>query len=242
MRSRHAALLAALAIIGSVGTAAAGPRLAYIDEVAVFGGAEEPRVRAFVDATVTRGGLRAQFAGTMKIPCGNDPACLMDRTRAAGAVVGLRVTVAEIAGGFVAAVLIVDVDHRDTRREIVEGIDLARPDDRLVGALRVHADTQRRPRYAAWSLAVGAGVLAIGGSVATWRARDLRSEFFANHVAPNGDVIGISPMEARAAEQRAQRWSLAGGILLVVAAASGLGATVLFVTEGGVGVAVAGTL
>lgn len=238
MMARHVVL----ACLGSVATATAAPRVGYVDEIAVFGGVEESHVRTLVEATMTRSGLRARFAEAATQPCGNDSRCLMDRTHAVGAAVGLRFTVAEVAGSLVAAVWIVDVEHRDTRRELLEGIDLVRPDARLLDALGVRDDAGRRPRYAAWTLAVGAGALAIGGAVAMWQARDLRSEFFADHVAANGDVIGISPTDARAVEQRARRWSLAGGILLIGAAASGVGATVLFMTDRGGGVAVTGSL
>ena len=146
MSTRRIALAVALAILAPARTSAAGTRAVYIDEVAVFGGADAARARALVAATVTRGGVRAQFAELATEPCGNDPACLMTRTRSAGAVIGLRFTVAEIAGTFVVGVLIVDLERRDTRREILEGIDLTRTDNRLVGALQLRPDGQRPPR------------------------------------------------------------------------------------------------
>lgn len=242
MSARWFAAVVVLGLLSRVDAALAGPSVAYVDEVAVFGGVDESRVRALVVATAARRGLSAQFAAPAKLPCGDDSRCLLERAQAIGARVGLRFTMVEVADGLVAAALIVDVDRHDTRRELLEGIDLVQPDPRLVAALPEGANTRRPRRLAAWSLAVGAGALAIGGAAAVWHSRELRDDFFSKHIAENGDVIGISPRDARASEQRAQRWSLAGGVLLVGAAAAGLGATMLFVTERGGGIAIGGTL
>jgi hypothetical protein len=208
----------------------ADPRIAYVDEVRSFGGVDPGRARALVEAALARADLAAGFGDAP--PCGGtaEVACLAERGRRAGAVIALRVTVAEVAGELVLGAMVVDLARRDTRREIIEGLDPVRPDDRFVALLRVaEPAARRRPRYAAWTFAVGAGALAVSGALVTGRALSLRSDFFTNHVAPNGDVFGISPRDARAAEDRARAWSLAGGLLLAGAGVAGVTATVLFV-------------
>jgi hypothetical protein len=228
----RAVAIAVMLLVASAAPALAEDRAAYVDEVVVAGGPGAGEARDRIAGAVRQAGLQVRFAAASVTPCGEDPACLAVRGRAAGAVVALRVTIAEVAGEVIAAVLIVDVRRGTAERRLAQGVELADLDGGIAAALARHARAAPRRRVAAWSLTGAAVLLAAGGAAATWRAHDLRDRFFADHVDANGDVFGISPAAARAAEVRARRWSLAGGLLLAGAASTGVAATVLFVRGG----------
>jgi hypothetical protein len=220
----------ALLVLAAATTAAADPSgVAYIDEIVVVGGADELHARTFAAECVRRAGMTARFADESPPPCGDDPACLTDRARSFGAVVALRLIIAEVGGRVVASMLASDA-RGTVRREVVPATDLQRADDRLAIALReLVPESPRRSRIAAWSLLGVSSALAIGGVLALWYANDQRTTFYAEHVASNGDVFGISPADARAAERRARQWSYVGGFALAGAALAGTAATILFV-------------
>lgn len=102
--------------------------------------------------------------------------------------------------------------------------------------MAMHEPPMARPagktrRVAAWTLGATAAALALGGTYALLDARAQERAFLASHVDGGGNIIGISPADARAAEERARLWSLVGGVLLAGAGVSGVGATILFVTD-----------
>jgi hypothetical protein len=225
-------LVVAAVLLVVAPAAAAADRVGYVDEIVVFGGPDAAAARDLVDSALQQAGLRARFAGADTSPCGEDVACLAARARAIGAPIALRVTVAEVAGEFVASVLIVNVGRHSTERHVEQGGELSALDAGLAAAL-AHASPEPAPRRraVAWTLAGTAAALLVGGALATWKAHDLRDEFFAQHVDANGDIVGISPSDARAAERRARGWSIVGGLLLAGAAGTGIAATVLFVRD-----------
>jgi hypothetical protein len=220
-----------LALTAAPKLAAAEPPIAYVDEIVIAGGPEVDRAREFAAALVQRAGLRARFSESGNDPCGDDPACLALRARRARAAVALRLAIADVGGRVTVALLAVDGAH--VRREIADDVDLGRADDGLAAAVRELLPAPRfvHRRLAAWSLLVTSAALAIGGGGAVWHAHDLKQQFFAAHVAANGDVYGISPAEARVEEARARRWSLLGGIALAGAGIAGVSATVMFIHE-----------
>jgi hypothetical protein len=225
--------LASGVVLAAAGTATAGPAVAYVDEVIAAGGVDHARARTFAAASVRRGGLEPRFAEPDTAPCGDDGACLAERARIHGAAVALRLTIVEV-GARVVVSLLAGSARGDVRREVVPAAELERADDRIASALReLGPPPDRRSRAGALLLAGTAAALAIGGGAATWYAHDLQARFYADHVAPNGDVFGISPVDARAEERRARRWSLAGGLALGGAALAGTGAALLFVRGAG---------
>lgn len=226
-------LFGVLVVIAATTTAAAEPRaIAYVDEIVVVGGPDLMQARTFVAASVRRAGMEPRFADDHAAPCGDDGVCLAERARTFGASVALRVTIAEVGDRIVVSILASD-GRGATRREIVPASDLNEADARIATAVGElgPAPARARPRVFAWSLLGTAAVLAIGGGVATWYAHDLRSKFYAEHVAANGDVTGISPADARAEERNARQWSIIGGVALGGAAVAGLGAGILFVRD-----------
>lgn len=230
----------ALAVAALVCTAASGAdaedRGAFVDEVEVFGGIDRDAARDLVVAALARVGLRAHFADPGAPPCGDQPACLADRAQTGGFAVAVRVTIAAVADEVVAAVLVVRAGRVPAHRQVAQAVSLDALDEELGAALAaapgVVPEPERPRRRAAWVALGGAVLLGSGGALALWKAYDLRAEFLSNHVDDNGDVVGISPAGARAAEDRAQRWALAGDLLLAGAAAAGITATVLFVRGG----------
>jgi hypothetical protein len=239
-------VVSVLVVLVAATTATAEPRaLAYVDEIIVAGGPDVMQARTFAAASVRRGGLEPRFADDSAAPCGDDGACLADRARTFGAAVAFRLTIAEVGDRMVVSMLASDA-RGTTRREVVPSTDLQLADDRLARVLRdfLPPSPKGRSRVAAWTLLGASAALAIGGGLATWYAHDLRSKFYAEHVASNGDVVGISPADARAEQRRARQWSLIGSIGLGGAAIAGTGAAILFLRgEGGesrpVGVSVA---
>jgi hypothetical protein len=228
--------VAAVVLFATVAPARADEGTGYVDEIAAFGGVDIDLARELVVGALSRAGLRARFAAATVAPCGDQPACLAERGRAAGARVAIRLTVAEVGDDVVASILIVQTRRGEAARHLEQGFELGGLEDRLA-ALLGSGPARRAPRrrIAAWSL-VGATVLVgVAGAAATWMARDLRDDFFTDHVDANGDVVGLSPAAARAAEARARGWALAGGLLIAGAGATGLAATVLFVDGGGGG-------
>lgn len=223
----------ALLVIATATTAAAGGPVAYIDEVVVAGGLDPIAARTFAAASVRRGGLEPRFADDSNTPCGDDGGCLAERARTFGAAVALRITIVEVGDRVVASMLVSD-PRGTTRREVVPAAELQNADATLAHALRDLAPRpRRRSRVAAWSLAGVSMALAIGGGAALWHAREQRAKFYADHVAPNGDVFGISPADARAEERRARQWSFVGGFTLGGAALAAAGTTILFVRGAG---------
>lgn len=218
-----------LAVIAAATTATAQPRmLAYVDEIVVAGGPDLMHARTFAAASVRRSGMEPRFADESMTPCGDDAACLAERASTFGATVALRLTIAQVGDRVVVSMLASDA-RGTTRREIVPSGDLHQADDRLASALRELAPEPARPsRVAAWSLLGVSAALAIGGGLATWYAHDKRATFYAEHIAENGDVFGISPADARAEERSARQWSLFGGLALGGAALAGTGAAILF--------------
>jgi hypothetical protein len=220
-----------IVVLAAATTAAAEPRaIAHVDEIVVAGGPEIAQARAFAVGLVRRAGMDPRFADEAATPCGDDGACLADRARTLGAVVALRLTIAEVGDRVIVSMLASDARGK-TRSDVVPSIDLDRGDDRLATLLRELAPPTPPPRsrLAAWSLLGASAALAIGGGIATWYAHDQRSAFYEEHVAENGDVFGISPADARAEERRARQWSLIGGFALGAAAIAGTGAAILFV-------------
>jgi len=180
---------------------------------------------------VQRAGMQVRFADPGETPCGDDAACLADRARRHSAVVGLRLTIADVAGRIVVAMLA--SNGQRTRRDIAEDADLDHPTDQLAAVVRelVPVRPHARNHVARWVLVATSVGLTVSGIAATWHAYDLRDEFFAAHVDINGDVFGVSPAQARAEERRARRWSLAGGVAFGAAAITGLTGGILFVKE-----------
>ena len=223
-------VISALVVLVSASTAAAdSSAIAYVDEIVVVGGPDQMLARTFVAASVRRGGMEPRFADEGVTPCGDDGACLTDRARGRGAAVALRFTIAEVGDRVVVSMLASDV-RGTIRREVVPASDLHRADDAIADVLRQLGPKPRQgSRLGAWSFVGASAALAIGGGLATWHAHDLRSQFYAEHVAPNGDVVGISPADARAEERRARQWSYVGGFVLGGAALLGAGAAILFV-------------
>lgn len=233
MMSGRRALACGLVLATAPPAAAGGPAVAHVDEIIVAGGLDPDRARTFAAASVRRGGLVPRFAEAGAVPCGDDGACLADRARTHGAAIALRLTIAEV-GERVVVSMLAGSARGSVRREVVPAAELERADDRIASALRdLGPPADRRSRAGAWVLAGASAVMAIGGGAATWYAHDLRARFYADHVAPNGDVYGISPADARAEERRAGRWSLAGGLALGGAALAGTGASILFVRSAG---------
>lgn len=219
-------VVAALAAAALAAPAAAQPT--YVDPVLVLGGVDEDAAREVVVAAVGRAGLRAIHGDG--VACDEASACLADRARAAGAAAGLRVTIADVAGGVVASVIRVDLAGRSARQVLQVG-SLEALEAELAALLAPPA--RRRDRRAGW-VAVGVtGALAAAGLAATWYAHDHRDDFFAAHVDAGGDIVGITPEGARRAEARARRWSFAGGALFAAAGATGVVAAVLLVRERG---------
>lgn len=223
--------LVACAFLMSSVSIANADTVAYVDEIVVAGGPDPAQARTFVTLVIEHAGMRPIFVSEGGTPCGDAPSCLASRARARNAQVGLRLTVADVGGRIVVAMLA--SNGRDTRREIAEEVALDQPADTLAMSLRELAPPPRRSRVAAWVVAGTSVGLALGGLAAGWHARDLRDEFFAEHVASNGDVYGISPEGARAEERRAQRWSIIGGLAFGAAIFSGTAATILFVRSTG---------
>ena len=228
-------LVVGLVVVVSATAVAAEParQTAYVDEVVVAGGPDLVHGRAHARALLTRAGLRPQFADAESTPCGDDGGCLAQRARAWSATIAVRLTIAEVGDQIMISMLVVD-PQGVVRREVVQQDGLASPDPRLTATLRELVPVPRARRsLAPWALVAASAGIALAGGVATWYAHDLRAEFFEQHVAPNGDVFGISPTDARAAERHARRWSVVGGVLLAGAALTGVTATVLFVRGAG---------
>lgn len=226
-------MASAIVVLAAATTAAAEPRaIAYIDEIVVAGGPDVMHARTFAAASVRRGGMEPRFADETAEVCGDDGACLADRARTFGAAVALRLTIAEVGDRVVVSMLASDA-RGTTRREVVPSTDLHQADDRLASVLRDLGPEppRRRSRVAAWSLLGASAALAIGGGIATWYAHDLRSKFYAEHVAANGDVFGISPADARADERHARQWSMIGGFALGGVGIAGTGAAILFLRD-----------
>lgn len=225
--------ISASVVLATATTAAAEPRaVAYVDEIVVAGGPEIADARTFAAASVRRAGMDPRFADESAAPCGDDGQCLADRARTLGAAVAIRLTIAEVGDRVVVSMLASDA-HGVSRREVVPSTDLHQADDRVASVLRDLAPPppRARSRLAAWSVLGASAALAIGGGIATWYAHDLRAKFYAEHVAENGDVFGISPADARAEERAARQWSMVGGIAFGGAAIAGIGATILFLRD-----------
>jgi hypothetical protein len=222
--------LLAVLLVSSVCAAASAAPAVYVDEVVVAGGPDAGRARSFVTGAVQRANMTTRFAGDAT-PCGDDGTCLAMRARSEAAVVALRVAIVEVGGRIVVSMLASD-RRGATRREIVDVADLDVAQPAMVDLLRGFAPAVRRPsRRPAWTLLGVSTALALGGGIATYVAYDRRASFYADHVAPNGDVIGISPADARVEERGARRWSLVGLLALGGAAIGGTAATILFVRD-----------
>jgi hypothetical protein len=195
----------------------------------IAGGPDEAQARAFAAESIHRSGMTPRFAADGDAPCGDDGACLAERARSLGAVVALRLTIAEVGDRVVVSMLASNA-RGTIRREMISAADLYRADDRLAAVVRELGPPQRKQsRFGAWTLTAVSVALGLGGGLATWYAHDLKSQFFAEHVDANGDIIGISPGDARGQERRARQWSYLGGFALGGAALAGAGATLLFV-------------
>jgi hypothetical protein len=221
------------ALVAPLGSAAAQPHAAYIDELSVFGGVDRDSSERLLDRALHRAGLAPRRPIDDREPCGDHPACLAQRARIDGAAVALRVTLAEIADTVVVTMRVVRPGQPQSEPVVVEAGSLDDLEEGLVAALRSigPATTHARPprRTAAWALVGVGAALAVGGVYATWHAHDLRDEFFARHVDEAGAIVGISRADAEAAEREARGWQLAGHLLLAGASAAGLSATILFV-------------
>lgn len=224
-----APLLALLAVLGAAGIVHAQP-IAYVDEVLVMGGPEPEVALELVNAVIRRAGLEPRHALLeQRKPCGDEPRCLSERAHKHGASIAIRFVVVEVGGKIVISMLASSGDR--VRRERVEETDLTSPPSLLVAVLAELAPrpARRSRNVGAWTLAASSAALGIAGAIATWYAHDLRNEFYDAYVTPEGDVLGISPTDARAEERRARRWSMLGGVAFGAAAVSGVAATVLFV-------------
>jgi hypothetical protein len=217
------------ALILAFTSAAAAAPFAHVDEVVIAGGIDPNQGRAFASLVTRRAGFEPRFADSLRTPCGDVPACLVDRAREVGAAVAIRITLVDVGGQVIASMLAIDARGR-MRRQLVPGVDVYRADDTLAAELRLFApQLAGRTRTAAWAFTVTSAALALAGGILTWHAHDRRAQFYADHVAANGDVVGISPADARARERIARQWSMVGGSLLGGAALSGITATILFV-------------
>lgn len=220
----------ALLVLAASLPAAAQP-VAYVDDIVVAGGPAPVHARTFADASVRRAGMQARFAEPGAASCGDDGACLAERARTFGAAIALRLTIVEVGDRVVVSLLAAD-RRGTTRREVVPAADLDHENETIAATLRELAPpAPERARLAAWAALAGSAALAVGGGAAMLYAYDRRADFYADHVAANGDVFGISPADARAEERAARQWSIVGAVALGAAAVTGVAAAVLFVRD-----------
>jgi hypothetical protein len=219
---RTAILLGPLALCLAAGRALAAPG-AYVDEVAIHGRVAPGEATAFVHRVLGAAGLEPRRAAgaddpaaTTPAPCGRDPACLAERGRREGARVAVRATVLELAGEVSISLYVVDTRTGAASEHARQGVDLRGADEALTADLRSRfvADRGSSSRTAAWTLAASAIALGAGGAFALLHAEGIEDAFFADHVNANGDVVGISPADAMAEEDRARAWTVGGGVLL----------------------------
>ena len=243
---RHCIIAIAAAIASSLVAvpAAADSPAGYIDEVANYTSASDEDLRRQVEAAVSRAGYAPTFAAADRAPCEpGDTSCLGQRARAAGAVIAVRTTWVEVAGELSVAVEVVDA-----RRQRASQHKIRRGDFEAAANLVAAFLSEEKVRFAsggssnraAWSLAGVSVALAVGGGASTLHAWRSRGAFFRDHIDDGGDIVGISPGDARSAETRARVWSVAGAALLAGAAASGLTAGVMFARDGSDGSVVVG--
>lgn len=229
------AAVAVLATATSTVVRADEQKPAYVDEVANYTSLQEGELRETLRDALARADYRAEFANPKRPPCAEeDRACVAKRAETRGAAIGLRATWVELAGE-ISVVLDTVAPRGGAARHVVSGVGKTPSRDlaTVIASIEIESDEgMSGRRVAAWSLGGASLAFAAGGAAASLRAWQKRRTFFDEHVDDRGNVVGISPSRAKAAEDRARAWAVAGTILLAGAAVSGVTAGVLFV-EGG---------
>jgi hypothetical protein len=223
-------LLISTLLVPASGFGQASPG-AYVDEVANYTRASDHEVdERFRDALREAGYVPLANVGNASPCAAGDTFCLAERARARGADVAVRATWVEVATEISLALEVVSARDGQVASYIVRRADPTAAATVVAGLLAADRDriSSRGSAAVAWTLAGTSAALLLGGGASSWRAWHQRREFFAAHVDEGGDVVGISPADARAAERRARAWSVAGAALLAGAAASGITATVMF--------------
>lgn len=224
--------IAIVALALSAGNLRAQP-VAYVDDVVVYGDVPKQSARTLVIQAVDRAGFRAVFRGEDGEPCRASTACLRQRAGRLSARVALTVVVLALTREVSLALSIVDLQRKTAWKYTVDQLELSPGPTSLADGIRAAAAggslTRQRSRGPLPWLATGAAIaLAAGGAWAYLEARARRSEFLANHVDANGDLVGISQNDAMRMESDAQNLALLGAVLWTGAVASGLGAGILF--------------
>lgn len=233
-RCARAALVLVLVwvVLGCPAGAHAGSAL--IEHLGIFGEIDEHAARAHLERTLERAGYRPIQADQAGLECW--PGCTPAAMRAAGATVVVEATYLGLAEELSLAIRIRDLERGAEWRVMVARLslddhgvsdDLARVLRAPESALDADAHQSQR-RVPAWALLAGSAVLLAGGSTAIWHAYAQRREFYERFVDPSGAIVGISPSAARAREQRANRWLLAGILASSAGVLAGAGSAVLF--------------
>jgi hypothetical protein len=225
-----AVLLLAALLVPASGFGDAKPA-AYVDEVANYTGASDHDVDELLREALREAGYVPLANVGNAAPCSaGETFCLAERARARGAEVAVRAIWVEVATDISLALEVVSARNGQVASYIVRRADptaAATVVGSLLAADRDHGSSGGSTAIA-WTLAGTSAALLLGGGASSWRAWQQRRTFFAAHVDEGGDVVGISPADARAAERQAHAWSVAGAALLAGAAASGITATVMF--------------
>jgi hypothetical protein len=240
-----AVLIAATLLVPGSGfgeTPPAAYPAAYIDEVANYTRASDDEVDELLREALREAGYTALANVGNAAPCAaGDTFCLAERARARGADVAVRATWVEVATEVSLALEVVRARDAQVASYVVRR---GNPEAAatIVGGL-LAADRDRGPSgrtTVAWTLAGTSAALLVGGGASALRAWQQRRAFFSAHLNDDGDVVGISPPDARAAESRARAWSVAGVALLAGAAVSGVTATIMLTRSGSDGSVVLG--
>lgn len=208
---------------------------ARVDALSSFGMEDSEQAKSFMMGLLREAGFEPQLAMADHDPCGRVPSCHVERGKRGAAAVSMHVVITQVGDEYAVSLYSVRVDSGAVVVHHAQLASLELVDEGLAAALRVdlfsEPNSKEATPWVSWSLAGGSVVMGIGGTLAYLHARSLRDEFFDRHVNGEGEIVGVSPSDARAQERSAQRWALAGGLLLTAAAISGVSATVLFVKD-----------
>jgi hypothetical protein len=229
-----AVLIAAILLVPASGFGEASPA-AYVDEVANYTRASDHEVDERLREALREAGYVPLANIGNAAPCAaGETSCLAERARARGADVAVRAIWVEVATEVSLALEVVRTRDLQVANYVVRRADPTAAATVVGSLLAADRDrgSSRGGTTVAWTLAGTSAALLIGGGASSLRAWQKRREFFAAHIDESGNIVGISPADARAAEGRARAWSLAGAALLAGAAASGVTATFML-TQGG---------
>jgi hypothetical protein len=234
-RERVALVLMVSTLLAPASGFGEGLPAAHVDEVSNYSRASDHEVDALVREALREAGYVPLENVGDAAPCAaGESFCLAERARARNADVAVRATWVEVATEVSLALDVVRARDGQVASYVVRRANPTAAAT-VVGSL-LAADRERGSSLGrtavAWTLAGTSAALLIGGGASSWRAWQQRRAFFSAHVDEEGDVVGISPAAARAAESRARAWSVAGAALLAGAAASGITATVMFSRSG----------